>query len=346
MRSSNAVSGSDNQSREQGFANAARIHNETQYPPQTGAYKVSVKTGDSWRYSRHARLQVSVGQPAHEADKFAATMGWVANRFTPAKGSKIHICINDGLQRWNYVFAEGLSMSEATVKANKLGSEWMKRNASVYEDVTNVALTRWDFWRSNDNFDEAMNKTRALYGSNREFKSAIDDEIDAFWKRQLAKDDFPFDASAYVDFSNVAREYLLEETAVFSLMFKENPAQDIYPGTSLLPCLLFQDQHVPEAPDGLGEGRFTRIDFNRNSMRNGMPGISSSGPNGVRTTVSADSVIGRSDDFAVANEGHRVGNGGSRSNNRVTVLETIRSGVRRLCLPSEGASPRAFHIAG
>jgi hypothetical protein len=62
----------------------------------------------------------------------------------------------------------------------------------------------------------------------------------------------------------VPKQYIFEETAVFSLMFRERPAVDIYPGTLLFMWNLFAQGALPGAPEGLEKGCFTRIDFLRN----------------------------------------------------------------------------------
>ena len=47
-------------------------------------------------------------------------------------------------------------------------------------------------------------------------------------------------------------------------MFRQR-AVDIYPGSVLLPCRVFEGRSIVGAPDGLSDGHFTRIDFKRNS---------------------------------------------------------------------------------
>ena len=47
-------------------------------------------------------------------------------------------------------------------------------------------------------------------------------------------------------------------------MFEQNPAVDIYPGSVLLPCVIFRNRDLDGAPQGLNRGTFTRIDFARN----------------------------------------------------------------------------------
>ncbi len=46
--------------------------------------------------------------------------------------------------------------------------------------------------------------------------------------------------------------YLLEEIAVFSLMYEQQEAIDIYPGTAIFAALVFQDKDTKGAPSGLG----------------------------------------------------------------------------------------------
>jgi len=173
-----------------------------QYPPQTGAYAVKVKTGAGWQEFDTARLQLSAGQPYHEAEKLRATFNWVGQRF-----EKVIICANDTLQRFNHEM-DGLTPSEAFSKAESDGREWIERNISSIRSLPNYT----DFER----------------------------------------------------FADLSKRYLLEETAVFSIMFKTEAAVDIYPGSTLLPCTIFQGQTVDGAPDGLGMGHFSRIDFKRN----------------------------------------------------------------------------------
>ena len=223
-----------------------------QYPPQTGAYAVKVKTGAGWQEFDTARLQVSVGQPYHEAEKLRATFNWVGQRF-----EKVIICANDTLQRFNHEM-DGLTPSEAFSKAESDGREWIERNISSIRSLPNYTIFRWEDWRSRSDYQESFDKANALYDSNDEFRTAINKNVLEFWSRQ----DRP--QKDFERFADLSKRYLLEETAVFSIMFKTEAAVDIYPGSTLLPCTIFQGQTVDGAPDGLGMGHFSRIDFKRN----------------------------------------------------------------------------------
>ena len=231
---------------------------KNEFPPQTGRYAVKVKNGAGWRTHNTARLQISVGQPYHEGDKLAATLNWVRHRF-----DHVVICVNDSLQRFNHQYEEGLSEDEAFAKAHDAGTAWIARNRELIDALPSVELHRWEDWKARSDFEDTMQTTLAFYDSNREFREAITASIAARWKRWSVSDGLS-GQYRFADFAANARTYLLEETAVFSLMFKTDNAVDVYPGSVLLPCVLFQGRKVEGAPEGLDLGTFTRIDFARN----------------------------------------------------------------------------------
>lgn len=252
------------------FDSARLIHTAEQYPAPQGEYAVKTKDGNQWRQHKNARLQISVGQEAHDGEKFKSTIEWTKNRFTKRTKSKVYICINDSLQRWNYVFA-GMSHKQASEQAIKLGDEWMERNSSIYNQIPNAQFTRWESWVNHEDYSDALANVRYLYDNNGEFRDAIDKNIDEFWNRQKSKKNL--EEERFADFKHYSKEYLLEETAVFSLMFRDDPAVDIYPGTVLLPCVIFQGRtDIANLPEGLGTGTFQRIDHVKNNGHKKEPG--------------------------------------------------------------------------
>lgn len=235
-------------------------NSKNEFPPQTGRYAVKVKNGAGWRSYGTVRLQISVGQPYHEGDKLAATLDWVRHRF-----DHVVICVNDTLQRFNFRFEDGLSDEAAFKKAHDAGTAWIERNRHIIETLPSVELHRWEDWKARPEFANAKLTTDAFYQSNREFHEAIQANVTAFWRRQNFSEGLT-GQYRFAEFERYARAYLLEETAVFSMMFRDHQAVDVYPGSVLLPCVLFQGRRVEGAPDGLERGAFTRIDFSRNKV--------------------------------------------------------------------------------
>ena len=226
------------------------------YPPQTGAYLVKVKTGQSWKEYKTARLQISVGMPYHESDKFIATINWVKDRF-----EKVIICVNDTLQRYNLMYENDLNESDAKFKTMEMGRQWISRNLSSISLLNEPILYRWEEWIQNPEYEINLQKVENLYASNQEFREAVEKNIEEFWIRRQKNPTYQISNKSR--FFALSRRYLLEETAVFSMMFSENKAVDVYPGTTLLPVTIFKGRQVQGAPAGLGMGSFTRIDFNR-----------------------------------------------------------------------------------
>ena len=231
---------------------------KTPYPPQIGEYIIRRKSGPALREYDTARLQISVGQPYHEGEKFAATVDWLRPRF-----KRVIVCVNDTLQQHNYRFNEHLPEQQAFEKSLKAGREWLDRNAMIISTLPHVSVHRWEDWKAHPGFAQTYEKTLRLYAENAEFRAAVDENIRAFWDRRADRRNLS-DAYRFAEFREMGKAYLLEETAGFSLMFAQNRAVDIYPGSVLLPCVLFQGRKIPGAPEGLECGAFARIDFNRN----------------------------------------------------------------------------------
>jgi hypothetical protein len=192
---------------------------DSNYPSQSGNYIVKVKNGAAWRDYRTARLQISVGGERHEGEKFSATVEWVKHRF-----DKAIVCVND-MQRFNYM-ANGMSEIEAFDCSLTAGREWLARHSHEIATLPRFELYRWEEWKGPE-FSRTHQDVLKLYNDSEEFRAAIEDGV----KNRLSRD------------------YLLEEVAIFSLMYRKEKAVDIYPGTLPKAMDIFHDQHT------------TRIDF-------------------------------------------------------------------------------------
>ncbi|MEO9804780.1 MAG: tRNA-dependent cyclodipeptide synthase [Reichenbachiella sp.] len=233
-----------------------------QYPQQTGTYLVKVsarQSTDHWQDFNTARLQISVGQEYHEGDKFSSLINWCKGRF-----DKLVICVNDTLQRFNIMFEELLEEELAENRAIGLGREWIDRVRPIISGIEDVSLVRWNEWKANKEFTKGRLSTEWLYSKNNEFRGAIDSNIEAIWKRRKSVKSELYKDKGFENFQKLSRQYLLEETAVFSMMYEKEKAIDIYPGTTLFAATLFKDRNVYEALVGLGKGHFCRIDFKKN----------------------------------------------------------------------------------
>lgn len=235
-----------------------------QYPPQKGPLVVKVKSGqstDRWQDFKVARLHISVGQEYHEGEKLRALAEWSKARF-----EKVIFCANDTLQRFNLMYEQAFSEAEAYQTASALGQAWITRNLTVIAQMEQAETVRWEQWKANSKYSKGFLKIEWLYQNNPEFKEAIDENILAIWKRKQKSDAILYDDKRFTEFASLSRQYLLEEMAVFSLMYETETAIDIYPGTTLFAATKFRGRSIEGAPDGLGKGHFCRIDFAKHQM--------------------------------------------------------------------------------
>lgn len=229
-----------------------------QYPPQTGPYAVKVKNGRGWNSYSTARFQISVGQEYHEGDKFKATMQWAKHRF-----EKVIICVNDTLQRHNYLYdGSVLNSEQAFLKAEAAGREWLERNLFAIRTLPNFEIYRWEEWRSLPEYEDQYKEVISLYTANSDFRDTINQEIKFFWDRKKARTRAQ-ELPDYGQFKKASTDYLIEETVAFFLMFQEERAVDVYPGSILLPCA-FAEKYLSTPGRNLGDRAFTRIDFSKN----------------------------------------------------------------------------------
>ncbi len=223
-------------------------------PPSNIEYAVKVKTGAAWRKYSTCRLQISVGHDSHDGAKFEATIRWASRRF-----KEVILCVNDTLQRYNTLAIQECSDESVRSLWRAEGDAWLARNKHLFQLLPDYKIFRWDHWLNSSDYNVRREQVDMFYLQHEYFRSAIKENITSFWYRNRDRKNY----ESFEKFSNYSREYLLEETAVFSMMFDQKEAVDIYPGSVLLPATIFRNNPVSGMPQGLDKGVFTRIDFKR-----------------------------------------------------------------------------------
>jgi len=230
------------------------------FPAATGPYKVVLNSPSIWRNFTTCRLQISVGRPKHEGDKFFALTEWAAARF-----DKIYLIVSDTLQRHNLALEMGIDLSEAYKVAQIKGHEWLRDNKRAIDNIPAYkrVVTVWDDWMSHADYAETRFAINALYAGSPAFKAAIDAKADEFCRRRAENGSILHDSRPEA-FSTSVR-YILEEVAAFGIMLRQQPVLDIYPGpwfkeifdviaqTSALPLLA-----------GFGQAAFINVDYKTN----------------------------------------------------------------------------------
>lgn len=199
-------------------------------------YKIRTMRNE-WHGYNAARLEISVGQPYHEGEKFLTLADWVQRHF---KSATVNVC--DSLQRHNLRLT-GLSPFNALVKSMELGDEWIKRNGRALAILPALKIVRWDEWKKEKEWDEGLEASIYAYRHDPNFSKLIDTKAIDFWERRSERDNLP--ASLKENFLTSSKNYMLEEIAVGVVMAKDKTVADIYPGTILQAFDYFRDAGLP-----------------------------------------------------------------------------------------------------
>ncbi len=168
-------------------------------------------------------LLISVGQPAHEGIKLAATINMVSKQF-----SSCDVVACDSLQRHTMEIYENLSKETLYAKANIAGEEWLKRNdAALNSFKIPHEIFRWDKYLLDNNFNKCLEKIHLLYKEDKAFANAMNETIEAFVERHIQHGHVKDRSKAF----NCCFNFLIEECAVIVFMWPNLEYNYIiYPG--------------------------------------------------------------------------------------------------------------------
>lgn len=220
---------------------------------QEPAYKISIKNGRNWRDYRTARLEISVGQPYHEGDKFYAVCDFAAKNF-----DRVIVDVADTLQRHNHALEEGDFW--AWTKTRSAGDQWIARNSEALALLPNCDIQRWEMWLSHPEYPRALAQMVELYKTIPSLKAELNRTVDSFLARNTQS------KHSLSDLRHKSLSYLLEEAAVAILQNEAEQAVDIYPGT---PMEFLNTLHGVDSglvPEALKRRHPTRVYFTRRSQ--------------------------------------------------------------------------------
>lgn len=198
-------------------------------------YKVKILKPNMHRAHPVGRLDISVGKPNHEGEKLAATVAWARERY-----QHVIISVADTLQRHN-LMAEGIPAMTALKQSRRAGDEWIQRNEHLF---AGCSVMRWDERLNHPLYPQFLERTEQAILTDARLRQDLHEASEEYAQR------------LGITVSYHRHNYLVEELAVFDMLFGTEPAADIYPG-SLLP---FWDHESYR-----GRASFTRIDFLKKS---------------------------------------------------------------------------------
>lgn len=181
------------------------------FPAATGPYKICINHKRPWQGYDTCRLQISVGKPNYEGEKFRALCEWAAGRF-----DRTVLIVSDTLQRHNVRYQRNCDAATAWKVSRLEGDAWLKRNDAALSLLKSPIIIRWDELLMHPDYNPIV-PSPALEG-------AIETTLKEFWQRH------DYDPALYFSFHHHSRAFLIEELSVFAYLFKD-PAIDVYAGS-------------------------------------------------------------------------------------------------------------------
>lgn len=192
---------------------------------------------------------VSMGSQNHVGAAFRATVDCI--NATDLKNGVLDV--SDTLRRYSL---DGLSEDDAHQQAKQQGQKWLVENTEAVQKFrVPINVVHWDTWLQDDRFCDYLAQFQRAYQHSNALRAAVDEDVKNYYNRRPNShviDDKRMDSSV---------RFYLEELAVMSIQFADEPAAQIYAGKQLNCLKVVRDGLVPKVPDGIRNSDFFRINI-------------------------------------------------------------------------------------
>ncbi len=193
----------------------------------TSRIKSAFKCQESFKEkfkSSSCLISISVGQPAHESEKFEATINLINISFNSCT-----LLVGDSLQRHTMAIATKENADSFYDLSIQEGDKWLQRNEKFYSKLKNlVKISRWDTWLNHANFSTQKNAVLSLIQNDISYHTSFDNTIHLFLRKfcQHIKSPETIDLQkAY----HLCMNYLVEESTALCLWPELDCHFDVYP---------------------------------------------------------------------------------------------------------------------
>lgn len=185
-------------------------------------------------------MGISLKSRLHTGAGLAAMVEWILQT---GRFERLRIGLSDTLNRHNIAHEQSISLTEAFQIATQQGNLWLDENRATLAQITiPTEFVRWSFWLETHAVEVAQNKAafERAYQHDAGFRDALNTDMARFAQRKSGV------SLAHLDRQSRATSfnYLIEELAVYSVIFKDYPATVVYPGRPLA-CFAYVRQTKP-----------------------------------------------------------------------------------------------------
>tara|TARA_B100000767_G_C19738579_1_gene525051 strand:- start:314 stop:1045 length:732 start_codon:yes stop_codon:yes gene_type:complete len=238
-----------------------------EFPRQMGQFKIKPKRKTAqWKDFDVARLQISMDNEKQTGEKLKNAVDWCCS----GRFEKVVAIVSDTLNWFNLSVKHDLNKEDALKLALSEGDDWLSRNNFLHD--YNIEIKRWDEWMLHPEYENRLSIIRKLFLTNEAFKSNVNVVSDRIMESKLS-DLTTYSESHLKRFGEMSKEYILCELSVFSIMFNEEEAIEIYPGSWLkdifeILCTYSRQYDFLEC---FNNKPYLQIEFEKNKSFEGQP---------------------------------------------------------------------------
>lgn len=205
-----------------------------------------IKSKGGWKGETRFCLGISVGQN-HSGESLAAIVDWI-NKSSFEKGI---IDLSDTLNRYNFM-RDGASEDQSFTLARQQGDKWLSENSSTLKRLKKpIEIIRWDTWLQDPAFEKVKANVQTIHAQSLPLQYAVLQDVKAFLIRKGT-------AASEKDHL-LCRQYLLEEIAGHSLLYRIPDLAALYPGKQLESYKAIRSGRVGGVSAGLAQSPFVRL---------------------------------------------------------------------------------------
>lgn len=229
------------------------------YQAQSGYYKVKPHNSSArWQDHNTARLQISIGNKLQTGAKLQALVEWACG----GRFERVEVIVSDTLNWFNIAFREQIPKAQAIDKALRSGEQWINDNSCLREHP--VIIRRWNEWYLHESYKERLSAISSIYQESYPLQHSIQEVSERVWS---AKSNQEFRAAQrQEEFFDISKNYILNELSVFSLLFNERNAIEVYPGAwfkDMFDILCNYSEHYPYL-ECFRDKAYLRVEFLKN----------------------------------------------------------------------------------
>ena len=198
--------------------------------------------------NRRCYMGISLDNPVFRNESLERLLLWAVGHF-----DECLVVVGDHLRRFNEQMLNGLEGADAIDAARRVGDEFVRRSAEVFEKLpeNKVTVCRWQGCLDSEEYKRSREVVDRLFEQEDEFRAAVERDAYSFVKRQRRQgQDFAVSTEKAIELSC---QYLLEEIAVFGALAEQGWRVELYPGPELRVLVDIAKGKYSRIPQGLKE---------------------------------------------------------------------------------------------